>query len=104
METDTPVTVSNVVDVETPQKRIELPQGKGLFGSSDPKTTLLTGLAALASYGNFLANAANAGGSITTAGVNSNKSTQCLQASRKQSSSSLAHVTVTQRFGITVLG
>lgn len=70
VETDTPVTVRSAVDVETPQKRIELPQVQGLldrFGSSDPKATLLAGLAALASYGNFLANAANAGGSITTA-------------------------------------
>jgi len=72
------------VDVETPQKRIELPQVQGLldrFGSSDPKATLLAGLAALASYGNFLANAANAGGSITTAGANSDRAPSACRAS-----------------------
>lgn len=66
VQTDTPVNVRSPVQVDTPSKRVEWNKGKGWGNNPD---TVIAALNALAGYGNFLANSANAGGSITTAGV-----------------------------------
>lgn len=57
--------VRSPVDVETPSKRVEF---RGGHLGIDPDTAI-AGLGALAGFGNMLANSANAGGSITTAGA-----------------------------------
>jgi hypothetical protein len=69
IEISTPVTVHNPIDIDTSDKRLTLGgellrKGAG-FGFTEEKAL---GLNALAGYGNFLANTANAAGTIVTAG------------------------------------
>jgi hypothetical protein len=74
VETDTPVKVSSPIEIDTSERRVVASKGKKGFGwRSDPDKHGLAsdaalGAIALSGFGNYLANSANAAGSIVTAG------------------------------------